>query len=462
MLLLLWLFQVVFLDDFYKLIKTRTVKTAADEVVNILSTTDDYVSSIENIMQQSDVCVRVIDNEGQDVFQSTQGKQCSMLPVEKINELIANAKQDDESSFTYFNEKTLDDRKEELDHEPKDSFMMPKGKMMQGMTQINEVSLNNGIQANVVVYAAITPVDATVGTIRTQILIITIILFIFAIFIGYIMSKKIARPIIKINDGAKQLANGDYDVHFKGSGYLEIAELNDTLNYASKELAKVENLRRELIANMSHDLRTPLTMISGYGELMRDIPGENTPENIQVIVDETNRLTHMVNDILDLSKMQSGTQNLVITCFSITKLIDDVIERYKKMLSDKPYSFSLTYDCDIFVHADESKLTQVIYNLINNAIHYCGDDHQIMVKQTVVKNIVRVEVIDHGPGIDEKDLPYVWDRYYKVDKTHARAMVGSGLGLSIVKGVLDMHHATYGVTSKRNEGTTFWFELELK
>ena len=133
-----------------------------------------------------------------------------------------------------------------------------------------------------------------------------------------------------------------------------------TLNYAAKELSKVETLRRDLIANVSHDLRTPLTMITGYSEVMRDLPGENTPENVQVIIDEANRLTTLVNDMLDLSKMQSGAQKLSPSFFDLTESVRDILGRYNKLTD---YDIRFTADRDVTVYADELKISQVVYNL---------------------------------------------------------------------------------------------------
>ena len=124
------------------------------------------------------------------------------------------------------------------------------------------------------------------------------------------ISSRLSKPLEQMNESAKQLGEGKYDIRFPEQGAREVAELAATLNYAAAELSKVEDLRRELIANVSHDLRTPLTMISGYAEVMRDIPGENTPENVQIVIDEANRLTGIVNDLLDLSKLQAGALTL--------------------------------------------------------------------------------------------------------------------------------------------------------
>lgn len=336
---------------------------------------------------------------------------------------------------------------------------MKISKGVQNMTYISVVTGSNSHMKISVINAQLTPVNATIETIKTQFIIIAAILTVVALMLAFYLSRKIARPIISINNGAKTLATGQYDVAFSGKGYLEIEELSNTLNYASRELRKVENLRRELIANMSHDLRTPLTMISGYGEVMRDIPGENTPENVQIIIDETKRLTNLVNDMLDLSKLQAGVQELHAVSMNLTDEIRSIIERYETLLKQDEYDIRFEYREDVIIHGDVIKLDQVIYNLINNAINYSGEDHQVIVKQLLEQGRVRIEIIDHGPGIEKDKLAYIWERYYKVDKTHVRSRVGSGLGLSIVKAVLELHKAEYGVLSEEGVGSTFWFSL---
>ena len=220
----------------------------------------------------------------------------------------------------------------------------------------------------------------------------------------------------------------------------------------------MEGLRRELLANVSHDLRTPLTMIRGYGEVMRDLPGENTPENVQIIIDETERLTNLVNDLLDLSRLEAGVMALDVTRFNLTESIRAILHRYDKLAG---YSFPFLAEEDVFVTADELKISQVVYNLVNNAITYAGEDKTVALEQTVANGKVRVSVTDTGEGIPEEKLRDIWERYYKVDREHKRAQVGTGLGLSIVKHILELHGGAYGVVSQLGEGSTFWFELPV-
>lgn len=461
MLSLLWLFQVQFLDRFYIMIKTNAVKEAASDI-NASFSISDYKAEIDEIAQRNDLCVSVLNENQKEIYTSNRRDPRCMIDKMKESEIsslyeeaVANGGSAERLISTDENRRTWEVGIAAPGLPGKEG----KTKMLQNITYASVLKMTEDQSIVVLVNAEISPVDATVGTIRTQLVIITGILMLLALLLAFLMSRKIARPIIETNDSAKRLAKGEYEVQFTGKGYLEISELNDTLNYAAKELNKVRELQRELIANMSHDLRTPLTMISGYGEMMRDIPGENSPENVQIIIDETNRLTNLVNDILDLSKLQSGVQSLNIEAFNITMMIRQLIERYQRMLVSQDYKISFIYEEDIDIAGDEIKLNQVIYNLMNNAMTYCGDDKQVLVKQQRITDGVRIEISDHGPGIAEEELPYVWERYYKTKQHHIRASVGTGLGLSIVKNVLELHKARYGVISKVGEGTTFWIEL---
>lgn len=308
----------------------------------------------------------------------------------------------------------------------------------------------------------ISPVNATVSTIRKQLLYVTILMIVLAFGLSVFIARKIGNPIIQINEHAKALAGSNEAIVFEEKGYKEIAELSNTLSYVSTELTKTESFRRELIANVSHDLRTPLTLISGYAEMMRDLPGENNPENTQVIIDEANRLTALVNDMLDLSKLQAGTRKMEKKVYNFTKNVKETMARYAALTEKEGYHITFDYDEEVEIEADELKMSQVVYNLINNAINYTGENKIVAVRQKIVDNKVRIEVTDSGEGIAPENIPYIWDRYYKVDKTHKRAMIGTGLGLSIVRNILEAHHATYGVDSEPHKGSTFWFEMERR
>lgn len=314
----------------------------------------------------------------------------------------------------------------------------------------------------IILDTSLQPLESTVQILQTQFFWIAIILLICAGVMVFLLYRHISAPLVRMNESAKQLALGKYDTLFSGEGYLETRELASTLNYASHELSRLDALRNELIANISHDLRTPLTMIKGYGEIMRDLPGENTPENMQIVIDETTRLSELVNDLLDLSKIQSGTRKAEPELFDLTAAIEETMKRYDTFVRHKGYHIEVSIDHHVRVFADRSMVLQVLYNLINNAINYTGDDQRVTVTQNVRDDKVRISVKDTGEGIAEDQLPLIWDRYYKVDKVHRRALIGTGLGLSIVKEILELHNAEYGVESVVGSGSVFWFELPVE
>ena len=321
------------------------------------------------------------------------------------------------------------------------------------------IDRTDGRQTFLVITSSITPLNTTLEVIKNQMILVSVVFVLLSLIFSVYASRRIAKPIAKTNEAAKELARKNYEVEFSAKGYREVEELNNTLEYTKTELAATEKLQRELIANISHDLRTPLTMITGYGEVMRDLPGENTPENIQIIIDEATRLSTLVNDLLDLSKLQSGALQAQKKEFDLTDSIRAILERYSKLVEQDGYNIIFESSEDVYINADELRISQVIYNLVNNAVNHAGDDKTVIITQQLKEHRVRIEVTDHGEGIPADKLPYIWDRYYKVDKEHKRGVIGSGLGLSIVKSILDAHNARYGVRSTPGKGSTFWFEI---
>ena len=307
--------------------------------------------------------------------------------------------------------------------------------------------------------SSVEPVMATIRTLRIQLVSISFLMIAVTGLISVILSKRIASPITNMSKDVKRLVMGE-PVTFEETGTEETVELAKTLNSMSEDLKRVDKMQKELIANISHDLRTPLTMISGYSEVMRDIPGENTPENMQVIIDEAARLSSLVNDLLDLSKFQTGVQVLNCRVINLTETVKSAVTRYEHLISHEGYNISFLYDEEAYIFADEIRILQVIYNLVNNAINYTGDDKTVTVRQIVKDGYVKIQIIDTGCGIAQDELHLIWDRYYKVDKVHARAKVGTGIGLSIVKSILTIHDCSFGVSSELDKGSTFWFEFK--
>ncbi len=459
LLIILWLFQTVFLDSFYRRIKvSEAKKTASYVAANIDNQNiDEYISSIS---KNNDVYIKVMTEDKDMLFSSEDEKTDDFLKFNPIviEELIESAKSGNGEFYKYDSAeppKKLDKNDGFVGDFPRKDF-----KPSESLIYVRMIENAENESIVIIVNSIITPVNATVTTLRYQLYYITAIMLVLAILIAIIIAKRVSKPIEEINKGAKLLAQGNYDTTFNTTGFLEIVELSKTLNTTSSELNKVENLRRELMANISHDLRTPLSLIYGYAEVMHDFPQEITPEQTQTIMDETQRLTMLVNDVFDISKLEAGIQKLNILPFNLTEVTREITQRISELLKKDGYKIEFNYDNEINVVADEVKITQVIYNLIVNAINYTGEDKHITIKQLEDAHNVRIEVKDTGEGISDESLPYIWDRYYKSDKKHKRAVTGTGLGLSIVKKVIELHGGEYGVDSISGQGSTFWFSLK--
>jgi signal transduction histidine kinase len=462
MLLLLWLFQIVFLDSFYRGIKTTSIKNVADTLDRNIDNSQ-LSTLVSNLAENHEICIRIIDQNGQVIGDADVLPGCIIhrMPMPELFRFFTLARQNGGSYLELFSRDAFPGGRINSDNFVGKVPLPINRDTNDVLVYAKTTKLQDGTEAVILLNAVLTPVSSTVDTLRIQLLYVTAILVGLSLILAVLLSRRVSRPIVKINAGSKELAAGKYDVSFKPEGYKEAAELADTLNHAAHELNKVEQLRRELIANVSHDLRTPLTMISGYAEVMRDLPGENNPENVQVIIDEAHRLTGLVNDLLDLSKLQAGSQKLNPTSFNLTESIRSILKRYSRLIDQEGFHMTFEADQDVIVTADKLRIDQVLYNLINNAINYTGEDKKITVRQTLVQNEVLIEVIDSGDGIPADHLPHIWDRYYMAEKAHRRAAVGTGLGLSIVKGALELHHAPYGADSKPDQGSVFWFRLPV-
>ena len=462
MMLLLWLFQVVLLEEVYQSVKRSELKRGAESICSNIDS-DDIETLMTRISQENDICISIYTGDGIKVAESHINRACMLhnMPAEVLFKHYSDA----------------------LSNGGKDFFVLPRGGFQNGkynpqnfkgdvpksdegmgeslMLTVVEHSESRGENMVAFLNTITSPVSATKKTLQTELIFIVAILFVFALIFSFVMARQISAPITKMSKKARQLALGNYSVDFEGGGYKESSQLANSLNYAAEELSKTDKFQKELIANISHDLRTPLTMISGYAEMMQDIPGEMTADNLKVIVDESKRLTMLVNDVMDLSKLDSNVESLKKSEFNLSRSIESVIERVGRMSAADGYNIEFICDHDAIVYADETRILQVVYNLIINAINHTGEDKRVVVRQIVSEdnNSVRIEVSDTGEGIAKEDLPYIWDRYYKVDKVHKRASIGVGLGLSIVKNILKLHGAKYGVISEKGNGSTFYFEL---
>ena len=303
--------------------------------------------------------------------------------------------------------------------------------------------------------------QSAMGTMRVQLVMISVIVVFLALIVSAWLSMVLTKPITRITKAARRMAAGDFTVNFKGEfSYAEMDALAETLDYAKDEIGKSDQLQKEVLANVTHDLKTPLTMIKAYASMIQEISGDNPEKrakHTQVIIDESDRLTSLVNDILNLSKIRSGMDVLKTQVFNLSEFVHTVLERFDYLTETQGYTIERDIEDELYTEADEEKMEQVVYNLVGNAVNYTGEDKKIVVSlRKTGQGTIRLGVKDTGKGIPPEEIKTIWDRYYRSAETHKRPVRGTGLGLSIVKTILVKHGFEYGVESEVGKGSTFY------
>ena len=290
----------------------------------------------------------------------------------------------------------------------------------------------------------------------------TIVVLVLAFVCALFAARYQTKCLTEFTRNAKRVADGDYDVEFTGYGYYEYDTLATALNSAKKRLKSTEQLQRDLIANVSHDMRTPITIIRAYAEMIRDLPqDEKKREKItETIIAEADKLTTFTDDVLNYSRLSSGVTEFNFEDCDISAAAEDILKRFDYFKERDGVKFETEIDSDLIVHCDKNRIEQVMYNFIGNAFNYCGDDKVIIVRVKNMNGTARVEITDHGKGIAPEEQESIWNRYYRAARSK-RTTVGSGLGLSICYNILKAHGVEFGVNSELDKGSTFWFEMKI-
>ena len=463
----LWVLQVLLLNNFYGTMKTQQTKEVAKEIETSykFKDTEHFLADVSNISDSYDMYIYVVSYDGKTTYFQPSSKDVAKAPEFESDE-GPDGKNDENG------------KKEEMQYASQiqtlNEHMMkgdgPAYVKIQGPDSSQEILAYGSVLQHkskdpmiVYIFSPLWPVSSTIKILTHQLIYVTIISFILACLISLYLSIRITRPIRKINKDAKSLAAGNYGIVFQGGHYTELVDLADTLTGASIELEKSDMLQKDLVANVSHDLKTPLTMIKSYAEMIRDISGDNPEkreEHLNVIIDEADRLNVLVNDLLTMSKLQSGKMTLEKSVFNLTETVEGILNTYKIMEEEDGYKFEFQCDADYIVDADEEKIKQVITNLLTNAIKFSGEDKTVIVSLKKRGRSVAFRVEDHGPGIAPEELDHIWERYYRSSSNMKRESEGTGLGLSICKEILTLHKAKFGTDSTLGEGSQFWFELE--
>jgi len=340
------------------------------------------------------------------------------------------------------------------------------------------VLLSDGSESQTAVLAAIfinAPLTE-INHITHDFMTMTIICLLIAAFISFILvylsSRTISKPIQKITETAKIIANGNFDKRISVKSRDEIGQLAESFNYMAENLNNQEVQRREFIANISHDLRSPLTSIKGFAQAILDgtAPEDKRDRYLNIIMDETERVSKLANDILEISRIQNMDMELDLTDFDINELICQTAVLLEPRVTSKNIQMTLNVpDEKTYVRADKNKIQRVIYNLIDNAVKFTGCDGAIIIETSaaapsdipVPEGKIRISVRDNGKGIGAEDQKRVFDRFYKADLSRGEDKKGSGLGLSIVREFIKAHGESIEIASEIDKGSEFSFTLPL-
>jgi signal transduction histidine kinase len=307
-------------------------------------------------------------------------------------------------------------------------------------------------------------VNESIRRIYMDLILVSVIAVIMAVLMVSYITGRITRPVIDMNNTVKKYTAGNFDARIRTSGSDEVSQLAKSFNTMADELNTLEQARRSFVANVSHELRSPLTSMRGFLDAMQDgtIAGEEVPHYLGIVIEENNRMIHMVNGLLDLARIESGQYELNLDMFDINELIRRTLITFETRIGEKRLDVQADLSEDqCFVEADKSQIAQVLRNLIDNAIKFSPEGAPLFVLTASDKNKVTVSVRDSGCGISEADIPYIFDRFYKAEKAHTpKSHTGTGLGLSIVKHIIDLHKQSITVESKPGEGTAFTFTLK--
>lgn len=306
-----------------------------------------------------------------------------------------------------------------------------------------------------------------------------------SVLLAWYFSKRITEPIMELATLSQKMADLDFDAKYTSGGSNEIGVLGENFNRMSERLEqtisnlkeanyklqkdieqkeKRENMRSEFLGNVSHELKTPIALIQGYAEGLKEGVNDD-PESrefyCEVIMDEAGKMNRMVKNLLALNQLEFGEDDVQFERFDITSLISGVLQSLDILIEQKEAQVIFRHKNPVYVWADEFKVEQVVRNYVNNALNHVDGEKVIEIKITQENDMAKITVFNTGTPIPEEDLPHIWEKFYKVDKARTREYGGNGIGLSIVKAIMDSFGKGYGAINHTN-GVEFWFELDMK
>ncbi len=418
--------QVVFIEKIYTYYKINQLKNYSLEIANALAKNDDKIAN--ELMEESNAKVIALTDTGNLIFGTRGNGQGYGIGLPK----------------TYLN---TNERLSVVE------FTHPSIGV-KSLAVIRAFSYNKQ-NAKLVLTIPLSTITDTTVIFKSEFFLMLLICIVVIIIMSIVISKKLTKPIDDLKYAAQNIASGNLDVKLDVKTNDELEDLAMSMNSMAENLSKAEKFKRDLIANITHDLKTPLGLIKGYCEMLLDFYGEDKEKRnryLNAALNEVDRMSKMIDDVLSLSKLQSGLVKLKISSFNLKSLVDDVVLSFEPLLHSKNINI-VPENLDVIVNGDAELIRRVIINLLSNSIKSISEAGLITISAILENNHVKVVVSDTGKGIKREELPNVFKKFYKGDNK------GTGLGLAIVKEILELHGSEYYIESEINKGTSFYFTL---
>ncbi|MGN1405675.1 MAG: sensor histidine kinase [Erysipelotrichaceae bacterium] len=455
---MLWLLQNVFLKSFYDVMLINNTRKVTEEIVSS-GKSDTLLSTIDSLSADNSLLIFITDENGNIIYSSDSYKS---FYHSYIKEEIENP---------YHENETLSYQSASYRNLPDDyaAFLNELKSTENGKIELKDenhyicgsfIELQDS-QAVLYVSCSLGTINATASIIRIQLLAVMFISLILSFVLAWVLALKFSYPLKQLSSMAKQLSKEEVsDLIIKKSFCRELDELTDSMNESAVKLKEARKYQKEFLGNISHDIRTPLTMIKGYAVMIRDVSWNDEKlrnKDADIIIREADRLNNLVNEIIEYSSLSLEEYKKEFKIFDLSEMTANLIEEFEELYLKENIIIEKDIEKDCLVYGDRKLLYRTFYNLIDNALHHTGEKRKIKVSLLKEDQII-FEVRDYGEGIDEEKLNHIFERYFTARQRNNNEI--GGLGLAICKETVDIHKGQIGVQSKKNEGSLFWIKLD--